>query len=419
MGVESYLIMRRWTRVLAGITGVMVASCQGESSQGAGGRPPSAVDIQPVAMERLLDSDIYIARLDNRQLATVQPQVSGEVTEIFVQLGDQVSAGAPLVQIQSLRQEAVTQSGAANVAASQAAVATAEANLQAARASLRSREADLALAQTEDERTRKLFDEGVLAQESVDRSERAVVQAEANLQSQREQIQALEAAVRQADQTLAATQASATAAEIDLGFFRVTAPVSGIVGEVNVRTGDFITPQTIITTVSQDSNLELVLQIPLNRAPDISIGTPVEILDSAGEPLARTQISFIAPDADAATQSVLVRAVASNAASLRTDQFVRVRVIWEEYDTIVIPLTAITRLAGQSFVYVATETDTGLVADQRPVELGRLQGNAYEVLDGLDAGEPIVISGLQKLFPMAPITPTSAEEAAEPTATAP
>ncbi len=68
---------------------------------------------------------------------------------------------------------------------------------------------------------------------------------------------------------------------------------------------------------------------------------------------------------------------------------------------------------------MATETDTGLVADQRPVELGRLQGNAYEVLDGLDAGEPIVISGLQKLFPMAPITPTSAEEAAEPTATAP
>ncbi len=410
--------MRRWVRVVVGVAGFAIASCQSGPPQGMnGGPPPTAVDIQPVASERLTDSDIYIARLDNRQLATVQPQVSGEVTEVFVQLGDQISAGAPLIQIQPLRQEAITQSETANVAAAQAAIATAEANLQAARSALRSREADLELAQTEQERARQLVSEGALAQEALDQATRSVIQAEANLESQRDQIQALEASVRQTEQALAATQANAAASAIDLSFFRVTAPVGGLVGEVNVRAGDFVTPQSVITTVGQDSNLELAIQIPLNRAPEVRVGTPIDILDTVGEPLARTQISFIAPDVDPATQTVLVRAIAESNVNLRSDQFLRVRVIWDEYDNLVIPLTAITRLAGQSFVYVATEAETGLVADQRPVQLGRLQGNQYEVLSGLEAGDSLVTSGLQRLFPMAPIMPTT--EAPEPAAFAP
>ncbi|NJK72259.1 MAG: hypothetical protein HC926_02510 [Synechococcaceae cyanobacterium SM2_3_60] len=186
-----------------GIAGFAIASCQSGPPQGmSGGPPPTAVDIQPVATERLTDSDIYIARLDNRQLATVQPQVSGEVTEVFVQLGDQISAGAPLIQIQPLRQEAITQSETANVAAAQAAIASAEANLQAARSALRSREADLELAQTEQERARQLVSEGALAQEALDQATRTVIQAEANLESQRDQIQALEASVRQPSKPL-------------------------------------------------------------------------------------------------------------------------------------------------------------------------------------------------------------------------
>jgi RND family efflux transporter MFP subunit len=231
------------------------------------------------------------------------------------------------------------------------------------------------------------------------------------LAAQQEQIRAQEAAILRAEREVQRAQAEAERQQVQLQFFQVTAPFAGIVGDVLVRQGDYVTPQTVLTTLTQTQALELNLNIPLQRAPQLRIGTPVQILDSRGEVIGSSQISFIAPEANAATQSVLAKALLENpAGQLRSAQFVRTRVIWEERPALLVPVTAVARLGAQTFVYTVQTTEPpaegmppGAVAVQRPVRLGSIYGNSYEVLEGLEANEPIVLSGLQKIRDGAPI----------------
>jgi multidrug efflux pump subunit AcrA (membrane-fusion protein) len=82
---------------------------------------------------------------------------------------------------------------------------------------------------------------------------------------------------------------------------------------------------------------------------------------------------------------------------------VRARVVWTTHKGLRVPALAVTRLGGQSFVFVATQDAARLVAKQRPVKLGELVDNAYIVVEGLKPGERIITSNIQKLRDGAPI----------------
>jgi RND family efflux transporter MFP subunit len=171
-----------------------------------------------------------------------------------------------------------------------------------------------------------------------------------------------------------------------------------------------VTPDTTLTTVSQSRSLELSINIPLEQAPQIQLGMPIQVLNNQNKLIGSSQITFVAPDADPQTQSILVKATYDNSqGTLRADQFVRTRVVWQQRPALVIPLTAVSRVAGQNFVYVVQpgEAPAGgppsLIAVQKPVRLGEIQGNTYEVIAGLEVNQQIVASGLQKIFDQAPI----------------
>ena len=99
--------------------------------------------------------------------------------------------------------------------------------------------------------------------------------------------------------------------------------------------------------------------------------------------------------------------------TLRSSQFVRARIVWQTRPGISIPVTAVLRISGSYFVFVAEDAKgpaaggggPGLVARQRPVKLGPIAGDNYVVLDGLKPNERIVVSGVQKLADGAPIAP--------------
>ena len=93
---------------------------------------------------------------------------------------------------------------------------------------------------------------------------------------------------------------------------------------------------------------------------------------------------------------------------MRSNQFTRARLIWNRKPGVLVPTTAISRVAGQDFVFIAeTKENSPVVARQQPVKLGEIQGNSYQVIEGLKAGETIVTSGIQKLSNGAPIVPES------------
>jgi multidrug efflux pump subunit AcrA (membrane-fusion protein) len=134
----------------------------------------------------------------------------------------------------------------------------------------------------------------------------------------------------------------------------------------------------------------------------------VQILSSDGrERLATTVVSFISPHVDDQTQSILVKGAVSNPdASMRASQFVRARIIWKTMQGLTIPVTAVSRISGQFFAFVAEDANGKLVAKQRAIKVGSIAGDNYIVLDGIKPNERIVVSGVQKLADGVPIAPT-------------
>jgi multidrug efflux pump subunit AcrA (membrane-fusion protein) len=161
-----------------------------------------------------------------------------------------------------------------------------------------------------------------------------------------------------------------------------------------------------LTTVDENAELEAYIYIPTERAPEVHIGLPVQIVTSSGELIESTKINFVSQQVDNSIQGVLVKApIHASLDKFRNAQLVKARVVWSTSPAPTVPVLAVTRIGGQSFVYVAFQSDQGTVAKQRAVTLGDTVGNDYAVTGGLSPGEKVVISGIQFLIDGTPIQP--------------
>ena len=150
--------------------------------------------------------------------------------------------------------------------------------------------------------------------------------------------------------------------------------------------------------------------VPLEQASKLKFGLPIEIIDRQGKAISRGKISFIAPSADRVNQAILVKAVFNNNDKFIDGSNARARIIWSKTKGIAIPVEAVSRIAGETFVFVATEKEQedgtkAIVAELRPVELGALQGQSYQVISGLKPGERIITSGILNLADGHPVDP--------------
>jgi RND family efflux transporter MFP subunit len=220
------------------------------------------------------------------------------------------------------------------------------------------------------------------------------------------QLEQTDTAQRTAEANLKALQAQVQQQEVQLRFFTVTAPTAGVVGDVPVRVGSQVTPQTLLTTIDQNETLEVNASVPIERASALKAGLPLQVWTSDGDrQIAATTVSFVSPHVDDQTQSVLVKGIVKNPdGALRAAQYVRARIVWKTADGLVVPVTAVLRINGQFFAFVA-EPGTGgaLAAKQRAIKVGPIAGDNYPVLDGIKPGERVVVSGAQKLADGAPI----------------
>jgi hypothetical protein len=128
----------------------------------------------------------------------------------------------------------------------------------------------------------------------------------------------------------------------------------------------------------------------------------VEIIKADGSTGVSGQVTFIAPLVNQGAQAILVKMTFRNDGSLRNNQYVRVRLIWEQKPGVLVPTTAVTSLGSQKFVFVAEQSkpkqgETSLVVKQKPINVGNIQGQSYQVLSGLDAGERVAVSRILEL----------------------
>ena len=352
---------------LTALSAALACSGNAKPNPQAGGMPAMPVKVIDAKAVSIDDTSEYVATLKSRDSAVIMPQVEGQVTNIMVHSGDRVAAGAALMEIDPLKQQATVKSQESSRAAQQA---------------------NLNLAKQQYARTQGLAAAGVVSKQDLD-------QAKATLDAAQAQMDSLDAQVNEQ--------------QVQLHYYKVVAPRAGIVGDVPVRVGDRVTTTTQLTTVDQPGSLEAYVYVPIEKSAQLKMNLPVQVVDSEGKVLANTRVTFISPQVDTTTQTVLVKArIANGNDALRQSQFIRARVVWGTHQNPKVPILAVSRLGGQYFAFVAEPQNGGaFVARQKPLTIGQTVGNDYEVQDGIKPGDKVIISGTQFLIDGAPVIPQS------------
>jgi RND family efflux transporter MFP subunit len=323
-----------------------------------------AVQLQPVAQ-----SNEYMATIKSRRSATILPQVSGLLTKILVHSGERVKAGLALMEIDPRQQQATV--------ASQGATE-------------RQKKALYDYDSIELGRQKKLFDAGVTSKDALDQAQQAYDNAKADYE---------------------AARGTRDMQETQLGYYSVRAPFDGVVGDIPVHLGDYVSPlqspTALLTTVDQTGDLEAYIYIPTERSSQARMGLDVELYDTSGKLLEKSKIDFLSPQVDPNLQGILAKApVHPTPDIMRNAQLIKARVIWSTKPMVVVPVLAVTRQAGQPFIYVARKQPNGqYIATETPVTLGDTVGNSYSVTSGLNAGDQVVVSSTQFLVNGMPVSP--------------
>ena len=322
-----------------------------------------AVSLAPVPQ-----SSEYVATIKSRRSATMQPQVDGRLTEIAVRSGDHVKTGDLLMSIDPLHQKE---------------------QVDSQRATERQKKAVLDYNTLQIDRQKKLFEAGVVSRDVFDQAQQAYDNSKADYES---------------------AVASRRTQEEQLAYYSVRAPFDGVVGDIPVHVGDYVSPSTILTTVDENQDLEAYIYVPTERAMQVRQGLEVDLTDTSGRTLEKSKIDFVSSQVDNTLQGILVKAPVHIAPeALRNLQLVKARIIWSTSPMAVVPVLAVTRQGGQSFVFVATKQQDGhFVATQTPVTLGDTVGNTYSVTSGLNAGDRVIVSSTQFLVNSMPVQPLGA-----------
>lgn len=396
-------------------------ACGGAPPQ-AGGPPAVPVQLQALEPGTFEDTSEFVGSLEAEQRVELSPEANGRITQVFVASGAGVGAGQPILQIRPDQAQAQVAGSIAGADAARFARDTAQAQLESAQAQLLQAEADVQLAEVEFRRTKSLVSDGALSVQDLDQAQNRLEVSRATQQQAEDNVRAAQSSLQQASSSLDQAQAQVAVNQEALSFTQVTAPISGLLGNLTVKVGDYVTPGQVLTTITQNQALLLNIPVPTTRAGELLIGsTPVQLVDpTTGTTLGTGSISFISPEVDVNAQSVLAKARFPNdSARLREGQFVRARIIWETTTSLLVPTVAVSRVGGQNFVFVADEQtgedgQTRQVASQRPVQLGAIQGSNYRVLDGLQPGEEIAVTNILKLQDGVPIQAETGPSSALP-----
>jgi len=363
------------------------------------------VRAEEVRQSNVQQSSEYEAMLKSRKSISLYPQVDGHITKIFVQAGQEVKPGTRLLEIDPLKQTASVESYIEAKQSAKADLENALNTLRSLEASRVSRLSNLKYASQQHSRYLTLQAQGAVAKSDLDQWTNQAEAAQADLDNVEAQIKAQEATVKKLERAVAQAEANLRTQRVQLGYYTVTAPFQGTVGDIPVKLGDYVTPASKLTNVTQNKLLEAYINVPTERVSDISKGTPVLLLSHTEQQIGLGKVFFIAPNVDENNQSVLVKAAINNEhGTLRADQIVHAKIIWKTLPGFLVPTQAVSRSGGQEFVFIIEKNSDGrLVARQVPVKLGDVQDNSYQVVSGLKTGDKLIVSGVQNLSDGAPV----------------
>ncbi len=358
--------LRRLVGLSILLPGLMLGGCAKPEAKSP---PPPSVQTVIVGAARFAPGIDVVSRIQSTSNVVMRPETDGRVVRILASQGQRVKAGQPILVLDNVQQSATLDS-------SRAAAIKDRANA---------------------ERYIFLNQQGAVSTKDRDYYVTQAIQS-------REQVRAN-----------AAT----------LGYKFVTAPIDGELGNLDsVKLGDYVHQGQAITGIVNNAVLWTLMDVPATQASEVQVGQPVQV-ESQGNPPVRGvgRVVFISPyygenDEKSSPNTVLVKAEFPNlSGQLKTNQYVRNRIITGINDQLAVPAQAVQMKASQPFVFkvyslrevlpriqasnqvseaqkksLARLPGSTPIAVQVPVKLGQMQGNLFPVLSGLSKGDQVIVS---------------------------
>jgi len=424
---------RRWKHaVLAVISAVgLFGGCDHKKEAAAPpAMPPPEVGVVTVGPEAVVLETELPGRTRPYRIAEIRPQVNGIVQKRLFTEGSQVQAGEVLYEIDPASFEAALVTAEANLNVARKTADRARTAVTASEASVARQKATLELARTNRQRLEELFAEKAVSASSRDQAVTDMEVAEAALQVAQAQIESDQQAVAVAEAAIEQAQAAIETVRINLGYTRITAPISGNIGRSSVTDGALVTahqPAALATIQQLDpiyvdvpqSTAELLrlrrrlAEGNLDHQADGHEKVTLTLEDGTRYPLEGT-LQFRDVTVEPTTGSVTLRAVFPNPDGLLLPgMFVRATVIeGVNRQAILVSQQAVSRDARGTPMAMIVDAD-GKVA-VRVLTIDRAIGNRWLVSTGLSAGDRLIVDGLLKARPGTPVraVPVSTERQA-------
>jgi RND family efflux transporter MFP subunit len=320
-----------------------------------------AENVVTVKRDTLVVGPIISGELKAARDATIRAEIGGSVTQVAVEEGQAVRAGALLGRI-----EAQTLEDARTSAAS----------------AVRSAENQLAVVQREEERTEKLVTAGALAARDLDNAKNAVTGAEAQLADAKSRL---------------------VAASKQLGDAVIHSPITGVVARRSVNRGDVVSPGTELFVVIDPSSMRLEASVPSESLSDLKVGVTVDFTVRGYDQPFQGHIERIAPQADAATRQVPIFVAIPNAGGrLVAGLYAEGRVISQRAEGLVVAANAVNTSGTPAWALRVADGKTEKVN----VTLGLRDPRTerVQVVAGLNEGDVVLRGAAQGITPGTPVS---------------
>ncbi len=303
-------------------------------------------------------------KIDADDVAYVAPAGQGGVIKaVFVKAGDRVRKGQVILKLD-------------DVLARQGVIA-AQQNGDVLKARL-------AQAQSLYQRRENLWKQNI-------GTEIEVINAKADVDALQSQLNAAEAQVRSAQEQLSQTN--------------VTAQISGVIDQINVKVGEFFSPQTAADPrmgikVVNNSNLKMVTEVPENYATRIKKGDAVEVVvTELNKPAYKSTISVVGAAVNATTRSFNAEAKLPSDPVLKPNQLATMKILdYQAKSALTVPVNVVQTDEKGKYLYVVEKSNNKVVARKKNVVTGESYNGIVEIKSGLLHGDLIITEGYQTVY---------------------
>ena len=367
--------------------------------------------------------------LSAQETSDIAPKVAGKVANVYANVGQFVASGAVIAKLDDTDARQRLATSRAGVAQQQAAVRQAEARLglgpnskfdastipevRAASSNYQQALAQLRQAEANEKRYRELLESGDTAMMTYEqyRTARDTAQAQAN--AAHDELDTAINTARQNNQAIAAAQAQLQAAEANVTISQqaiadtlIHAPFSGYISSRPVAVGEFVSTASVVATILRTNPIKIVINVAEADVPNVVVGHGVTVQVDAfpGRNFAG-YVSAVNPQVDPTSRAASVEALIDNGDNLlKAGMFATVRIVREGGSTSVfVPKAAVYNdRATQSYRVFEIQNN---VAKLDVVQLGTEEGDAIEILSGIEPGKQVATSNVDRLYEGVKVAP--------------